>query len=216
MWARSHGEHVAVLRVGRVVRKGSLRRRVTLSLDAAALVPSAAVAMTAESLAGGAAVAGAGAVTAGVLAVWNDRRIVQPIAAFNATVRAVSEGDLTATVSGVGRDELARMGFELNKVVLGLQKVIEAAERVTTGLDCVGRSADLTQAVLGTAREAAETGTGSLMEASETGTGSLTAFVLAAMEEMVVRGGAADPGSRAWNWRSGHGQEASAVTGRRA
>jgi methyl-accepting chemotaxis protein len=217
---RSHGEHLGVLRVGQVVPKGSLRRRVTLSLGAAALVPSAAGALTAHSPAAGLVAIGAGTVTAAALAVWNDRRISRPIAEFRATARAVSEGDLTAAVGGVGRDELAQMGFELNKVVLGLQKAIEAgaassaavsdladsmvartgetatamaeiaaschtthekaerrlervakaveaAERVTMGLDCVGRSADRTQAVLGAARDAAGAGTGSLSDASE-------------------------------------------------
>lgn len=204
--------HTNAMREGRVHDDAA-------NLAAAALVPSAAVAAVADSPAVGAAVVAAGAVIAGRLAVWNDRRISRPIAEFNATTRAVSEGDLTATVSGVGRDELAQMGFELNKVVPGLKRVIqagaastaavsdladnmaartgetagamaeiaascrtthekaerrlervakavEAAGRVTTGLDCVGRSADRTQSVLGSARDAAVAGSQSLDEAA--------------------------------------------------
>ncbi len=122
---RSCGQHHSVLRVGQIVIKGSLRRRVGASLAAAAVVPSAAAAVVAGPTAGLVSLA-AGSACAGALAVWNNRRISLPIRKFRETARAVSCGDLTASVSDAGRDELGQMGFELNKVVLGLQKVIEA------------------------------------------------------------------------------------------
>ena len=120
-----HGAHHSVLRVGQIVPKGSVRRRVTGSLLVAAAIPSATVLASAGA---GAAAEALVAGTAGALAlaVWNHRRISGPVRIFNETARAVSSGDLTAVVTGAGRDELGQMGFELNKVVLGLQKVIEA------------------------------------------------------------------------------------------
>jgi methyl-accepting chemotaxis protein len=121
------GGHHSVLRVGQVVPKGSLTRRVAGSLGATALVPCA-VAAPFAGLTGALSAGAAGAVTAGVLAWWNARRIRQPLARFHDGARAVMSGDLTATVSGGGRDELGQVGFELNKVVLGLQKVIEAGK----------------------------------------------------------------------------------------
>lgn len=140
---RRAGVHYAVLRVGQIVPRGSLRGRVAASLGLAALAPVAAVAVVGDPVAVAAA-AGAGAVCAGGLAVWNRRRIDAPVRLFTDAARAVTGGDLTATVAGAGRDELGQMGFEFNKVVLGLQKVIEAsgagaasvadlAERMATG-----------------------------------------------------------------------------------
>jgi methyl-accepting chemotaxis protein len=119
------GSHYAVLRVGRLVPRGSLRGRVTASLVAAAAVPSLVALAVSGPSAGFAAIV-AGAACAGGLAVWNRRRITVAVERFNDVARAVSEGDLTASVTGVGRDELGQMGFELNKVVIGLQKVIQA------------------------------------------------------------------------------------------
>lgn len=123
---RVSGNHHSVLRVGQIVPKGSLRRRVALSLGAAALVPSVTAAVLTDSLTEGAVPLGVGLLAAGALAHWNNQRISLPIRKFNETARAVAAGDLTASVKGAGRDELGQMGFELNKVVLGLQKVIEA------------------------------------------------------------------------------------------
>jgi len=131
---RSRGAPHSVLRVGQIVPRGSLRRRVTVSLGAAALVPSVTGAVMAHSLVDGAVALAAGAATAGLLAVWNHRRVSLPIERFNETARAVGAGDLTASVSGAGRDELGQMGFELNKVVLGLQKVIEAGANSSTAV----------------------------------------------------------------------------------
>lgn len=120
------GAHHSVLRVGQIVPKGSVRRRFALSLGAAALVPAVTGVIVTDSLVEGVAPLGAGLLAAGALAWWNNRRISLPIRKFNETARAVAAGDLTASVTGAGRDELGQMGFELNKVVLGLQKVIEA------------------------------------------------------------------------------------------
>ena len=119
------GSHYAVLRVGQIVPRGSVRTRVAASLGAAAAVPAVTAAIVAGPAPGLAAL-GAGAACAGGLAVWNWSRITLPVRRFTETARAVTAGDLTATVTGAGRDELGQMGFELNKVVLGLQKVIEA------------------------------------------------------------------------------------------
>ena len=123
---KRHGAHHSVLRVGQIVPKGSLRRRVGLSLTAAAVVPSVAGVLVTDSLTEGIIPLGAGLMTAAALAYWNNARISLPIRKFNETARAVGAGDLTAQVRGAGRDELGQMGFELNKVVLGLQKVIQA------------------------------------------------------------------------------------------
>lgn len=125
---RSRGEHHSVIRVGQIVPKGSLRRRVALSLAGAALVPSAVSAAMnySHSMSEVGLTAGAGLLAAAGLAYWNNQKISLPISKFNETARKVSSGDLTASVHGAGRDELGQMGFELNKVVLGLQKVIEA------------------------------------------------------------------------------------------
>ena len=122
---RRAGEHYAVVRVGQIVPKGSMRGRVAASLGAAALVPAATAAAIGEPVAGMVA-ALVGAVCAGGLAVWNWRRIGEPVRRFTDAAREVTAGDLTATVRDAGRDELGQMGFEFNKVVLGLQKVIEA------------------------------------------------------------------------------------------
>lgn len=119
------GRHYAVLRVGQILPKGSVRTRVAVSLGAAAAVPAVASGLVAGPTAGLAAL-GAGAACAGALAAWNWSRITLPVRRFTEAARAVTGGDLTATVTGAGRDELGQMGFELNKVVLGLQKVIEA------------------------------------------------------------------------------------------
>ena len=128
-----HGVHHSVLRVGQIAPKGSLRRRVTGSLLVAAAVPSAVLTASVGPVAGAEALA-AGTAGAVALAVWNHRRITRPVRLFNETARAVSSGDLTAVVSGAGRDELGQMGFELNKVVLGLQKVIEAGVASSTAV----------------------------------------------------------------------------------
>lgn len=123
---KARGEHHSVLRVGQIVPKGSVRRRVAVSLGLAALVPSVTGVVLTDQLSEGIIPLSAGLATAAALAVWNNQKISLPIRKFNETARAVSAGDLTAAVHGAGRDELGQMGFELNKVVLGLQKVIEA------------------------------------------------------------------------------------------
>lgn len=122
---RRGGDHHAVLRVGRTVPKGSLRGFAAVSLAVSAAVPALVATMVGGFAVGFPAFA-AGAICAGGFAVWIHRRITASVKAFHATARSVSEGDLTALVTGVGRDELGQMGFELNKVVLGMQKMITA------------------------------------------------------------------------------------------
>lgn len=136
-------EHYAVLRVGQIVPRGSLRRRVVGSLVVTGLAPAIATLLLAGP-ATAVVAAGLGLAAAAILGVWNWQRITSPLRRFQHAARAVMAGDLTATVDGVGRDELAQVGFEFNKVVLGLQKLIdtsqttarrtaELAERMTAG-----------------------------------------------------------------------------------
>lgn len=120
------GSHYAVLRVGQIVPKGSVRMRVAGSLAAVGLVPAIVTAFVAGPMAA-LWTALVGAALAGGLAYWNWTQISAPLARFHEAARSVMSGDLTATVSGGCRDELGQLGFEFNKVVLGLQKVIEQA-----------------------------------------------------------------------------------------
>lgn len=143
------GLHHSVLRVGQIVPKGSVRRRVGASLAVAALVPSVTLALLDRSIADAVVGIGLGGATAAALAYWNNARISLPIRKFHETARAVGAGDLTAAVTGAGRDELGQMGFELNKVVLGMQKVIDA------GASSSAAVSDLAESIAGRTSETA-------------------------------------------------------------
>ena len=139
---RRGGAHYAVLRVGQIVPKGSMRLRTAASLAATA-VGAAVAALAIGGPAAGTASLVIGLAVAGGLAVWNWRRVGRAISRYHTAARAVMGGDLTAEVNGAGRDELGQLGFELNKVVLGLQKVIHA------GAVSSRRTGELSQEIVG-------------------------------------------------------------------
>ncbi|MEW6581750.1 MAG: methyl-accepting chemotaxis protein [Actinomycetota bacterium] len=141
------GTHYAVVRVGQIVPKGSLRGRVAGSLLATACVPALLTFATGGVTAGLVAL-GVGVAIAAALAAWNWRRVSAVLHKYNEAARAVMAGDLTASVMGAGRDELGQMGFEFNKVVLGLQKVIQA------GQDASSQTADLAAKMSGRSQHA--------------------------------------------------------------
>ena len=139
---RRGGAHYAVLRVGQIVPKGSMRVRAASSLAATA-VAAAVAAFAFGGPAAGVASLAIGLAVAAALAVWNWRRVDRAISRYHRAARAVMGGDLTAEVNGAGRDELGQLGFELNKVVLGLQKVIHA------GAVSSRRTGELSQEIVG-------------------------------------------------------------------
>ncbi|MCB0872302.1 MAG: methyl-accepting chemotaxis protein [Actinobacteria bacterium] len=139
------GEHYAVVRVGQIVPDGSLRRRVVGSLAATAGIPAVLEALSA-SWTDALLSAGVGIALAAALGVWNWRRISDPLRHYHDAARRVMAGDLTATVEGAGRDELGQVGFEFNKVVLGLRRMIE------TGQGTASHTAELATDMIGAAQ----------------------------------------------------------------
>lgn len=128
--------HFAVVRVGKVTRKGSLPRRVAGSLAVTGVAPAVAV-WPVAGIGPATAAAAAGLSVAAGLAVWNARRITAPLAKLMKATKQVMAGDLTTTVANGGRDDLGQVCFEFNKIIIGLHRLIgtsQIAARRASGL----------------------------------------------------------------------------------
>ncbi|WP_134699987.1 methyl-accepting chemotaxis protein [Ammoniphilus sp. YIM 78166] len=128
------------LRMGRIV----LHSFLSPAIYSLGVVPSLFAVMTAWfsglSLNGIGLIAGTSLLIGGGGAWYLNRRIRGSLFQWYRLTRNISAGNLTSLAAHDGRNELGQMGFELNKVVLGMKSIVEELAAAAQTTESISKS----------------------------------------------------------------------------
>lgn len=125
------------LRLGRIVRKKFIGPAVTALIGGPTLATVIVGLFFSLNFGQIATFAVASLVVSGAIGVFVYQYIMKGLMNWYAVMRRISAGDLTAEVTNKSRTEFHQIGFEINKVVLGMRNIIQELDRSSNLVDKV-------------------------------------------------------------------------------